>query len=119
MAGLLLERRGAAPERAAGAHEVAERVDAPPRLAEDLRPGVKVVRAVVPRQAKLIGPERARARSRSVASPVRPAPGRRPRLGRHGSRGAGHEHDLGAQRSHHPARSVELPRDMTATNGYP
>jgi hypothetical protein len=115
---VFLERRRAARERPARADEVAEGVDRPAGLTQDLRPGVQVVGAEVARQAELVGAEGPSLGDDPSGRLLDPFQVATADLARPGARAAGRPARPSAPKARIiRARSGLLPLLMTATNG--
>ncbi len=98
---VLLEGGGTSRKRSPRPDEIAEGVDAPPRLPDELRPGMQIVGAEVAGQQELIGTEGVARRDDTLRLPFNPLQipaGDLPRLG---VRQLINEDDLRPERGHH------------------
>ncbi len=98
---MLLEGGGAAGKRAAGAGEIAEGLDRPRRLANDLRPGVQVMGAEIALQVKLVGAKGVPLRHDALRLALDQLQVGARYLAWRGAGGLFDQHYLSAQRRHH------------------
>ena len=110
---MLLERRGASRECAAGAREVAKRVEHAGGLRKNLRPGVEIVRAEIAGVAKLIRAKRAPALRKNLRSLLHQREIVSRNLSGLRTGTLVDQHYFGAQRAHHacPLGRVALGHD--------